>query len=267
MNKVYVETLGIIVTEKCNLNCNHCLRGEKQTRSISREVVDALFSQVKAVDILNICGGEPLLAIDEIAYIFNKIIDENIYVRDVFITINGTLYDEEFIKLCAKMDKYIKKIDPDGSVGIGVSYDQYHLDEMLNKGIGYKKENFTNDYYMGVRTLDKKYKVFREGNAENLSREDTLPLRPMKTIIVDYSGDNKIITHRVGPFIAINIDGTITEDNTTYEKQQTIYNYGNILQDDLILCLKNKGAYVTTSEMIYRILCTKEKVKYLTYKK
>lgn len=265
MNNLYVDNLGIIITEKCNLNCAHCFRGDKQCRDISFEVIDAIFEQIKAIDILNICGGEPTMAVDKIVYLFKKIIEKKIRVRNICITINGTIYNAKLMKMCQKMNDYIRKRFPDGGVGIYVSFDKYHLEEMKKRGLSFQKEIFKSPCFAGVRELDANLKLFREGNAKFLDTNLTIPLRPMKTFILDCSEKSKSITYRIGPFITINIDGTITEDNTTYERQQTIYNYGNILTGNLVNSLLDNGAEMVKSEIMYRILSKKEIKRFMFY--
>lgn len=265
MNSLYVENLGIIITEKCNLNCAHCFRGNKQCRDISPEVIDAIFAQVRVIGILNICGGEPTMAIDKIEYLFNKIIEKKILVGNICITINGTIYSSKLIKLCECIYGYIKDFNPKGFIGIYVSYDKYHLEEMKRENICFCKENFNNPFFAGIRELGNNLKLFREGNGKSLDSNLTIPLRPMRFFVLDYSAKEGIITHKVGPFITINIDGTITEDNTTYENQQTIYNYGNILTDNLVDSLIDNGAKVVKKEIMYRILSKKEVNKFLSY--
>ena len=44
MKKIYIQNLGMIVTEKCNLNCAHCLRGKCSDKVMSDEVIDATLS-------------------------------------------------------------------------------------------------------------------------------------------------------------------------------------------------------------------------------
>lgn len=265
MNNLYVDNLGIIITEKCNLNCAHCFRGDKQCRDISFEVIDAIFDQVKALDILNICGGEPMMAVGKLSYLFKKIIEKKILVRVICITVNGTIYNAKLMEMCQRMNDYIKKSFPDGGVGIYVSFDKYHLEELKKRGISFQKEIFKSPCYVGVRELDVNLKLFREGNAKFLNPNLTIPLRPMKTFIFDCSKKSKVISYRIGPFITINIDGTITEDNTTFENQQTIYNYGNILTDNLVNSLLDNGAEMIKSEIRYRGLIKKEVKRFMSY--
>lgn len=266
MKGIYVETLAIVVTEKCNLNCAHCLRGKKQNRSISSEVISAIFDQVKAIDLLNICGGEPTLAIDEIEEIFKTIIRRRIFLRDIYITINGTIFDDRFYELCEMMESYIQGIDPTGHVKIGISCDKYHLAEMKKKNIHYREENFESKFFSNLRELNDDLKLFREGNANELDERSTVPLRPMKNTIIE-TKKSKYTTHQVGPLITINMDGTITEDNAPYDRQQSVYNYGNVLKDNIVTALLDNGARKTSSKFIYKLATTYEKRKYLTYKK
>ena len=74
MNQVYIQNLAMIVTDNCNLNCAHCMRGKSCNNNMSKEVIKATLSQTKAIGNLNLCGGEPTLALDTIEEIFKYII-------------------------------------------------------------------------------------------------------------------------------------------------------------------------------------------------
>lgn len=41
MNKISVQNLGMIITERCNLNCDHCLRGKCTNKVMSDDVITA----------------------------------------------------------------------------------------------------------------------------------------------------------------------------------------------------------------------------------
>lgn len=266
MAKYFVNNIAIVVTDKCNLNCGHCLRGQKQNKDISKEVIDAIFEQVRGVSMLNICGGEPLLALDKIEYLFNKIIENKVYVEFVAITINGTIYNKKFEELLEKMNTYLQETTG-GMAFFAISLDEYHLSEMKRLKQNYQKKFFCSKYFWGLRKLDKKLKLFREGNAVNLLESKTIPLRAVKPIICDISDKYESISHIIGPLICINTNGTITEDNTSIKNQDTIYNYGNILTDDLVLALQSSGFKTVKYEWLFNLLSKKEANRYLTYKK
>lgn len=267
MKGTYVENLAIVITEKCNLDCGHCLRGKKSNKSITEEVVDAIFDQVKGTDLLSICGGEPTLALDELEYIFKTIINKRIFLRNVFVTINGTIYSERLMSLLSMIDSYIKGIDPSGKAQIGVSYDRYHIEDMKSRNLDYDERNFRSLFFGKLRILNDSHILFREGNAENLDPRLTKPLRPMKMTILDLEQKSEYLSHLVGPLVTINMEGTITEDNTTLEKQSTIYNYGNIKTDDLVESLLAHGAKITKNKPLYHYRSEREKRLFLTYTK
>ena len=56
LNNVVIE-----VTRNCQLWCAHCLRGDAQNITISKEILDDFLSQVDWIYTLTITGGEPSL--------------------------------------------------------------------------------------------------------------------------------------------------------------------------------------------------------------
>lgn len=235
MKKVYIENLCMILTNKCNLNCRHCLRGPKDDTDISKEVIEATLNQIIAIHNLNICGGEVTLALDSLEYIFKYIVDNRILLDLVSITINGTNYSEDFLKLLEYIDSYISD-----NVIFTISYDKYHLEEierlgLLDKYIDNIEKYSTSKYYYGLRKLDSNLKLFREGNAEELDQSLTTPLRPID-IVVTYAGEKGIFDKENGlcniaPLMTVNTEGIITEDNASFNHQSTIYNYGNVFDN------------------------------------
>ena len=107
MSKLYIQNLAMIVTNKCNLNCTHCLRGAKDNNCMSYEVIEATLNQVFAVGNLSINGGEPLLALDRIEKIISYLIEKRIPIDEFTITVNGTIYSEELLKLLDEVNNYI----------------------------------------------------------------------------------------------------------------------------------------------------------------
>lgn len=118
MNKNETIGLGILdleMTNRCNLNCPHCYfyeDGEKGTDYndfIKKETIDKIFDDIGIDSIisLNISGGEPLLAKEEMLYLFDKILEKkNIFT--VTITTNGTILDKDF---AYKIDEFSRKFE------------------------------------------------------------------------------------------------------------------------------------------------------------
>lgn len=110
--------LGLVlleVTDKCNMNCPHCLRYEvdedvsKYNNFLTKQVVDLLFENIHTIDNLYFTGGEPLLNTEIIKYTIRKIIDNNINVITIGLSTNGTILDDEIPKLFNEFEAYNRK--------------------------------------------------------------------------------------------------------------------------------------------------------------
>lgn len=261
-NKIYIPNLSIFTTEKCNLKCLHCMRGDCTNKDVSDEVIDKTLDSVDIIGTLHICGGEPTLAIDRLEKIITAIIDNKKSIHHFAVTINGTNYDEELIRLCKELYDYISFFEKTDKKMIDISYDLFHLQELAR--LKMKEEFYENvkryeeSGFLGyIRKLDiENKKLFSSGRAAYLDQQLTVPLRPMKYYI---SRTNK--TTGIGPIVTINVDGIITECDASFEEQKNIYNYGNILEETIEdVCIRN-GAK-TVSPRKWKKCIIKEMKKY-----
>ena len=103
----------------------------------------------------------------------------------------------------------------------------------------------------------------------NLDKKLTVPLRPMKTLAT-YVGKNRSFDKvnglcNIGPIVTINVDGNITESDASFKNQNTIYNYGNVLNESIIECLlRNKMKTVKPDKFERKV--NKQIIKYFSYK-
>ena len=251
MDKIYVQNLGMIVTNKCNMDCKHCLRGCKDDKEMTDEVIDATLNEITGIGNLCICGGEPLLALDIIEKIFDYVIDKKIIVDRVSITTNGTIYSLRFLMLLNKINEYILSVSNRNNTIFAISDDIYHEEELKRLNL-YKdylnnvKRYMKSKYFYQVKKINNNKKVIREGNATNLSDELTEPLEQID-ILMSY--DEKYEICNIGPLIAVNPDGIVTEVDGSIENQQNIYNYGNVLDDSLENIVLKKGKVMDIKQM------------------
>lgn len=253
MRRLFIQNLGMIITNSCNLNCDHCMRGEKGQSSMRASVVEATLNQVTAIGNLCICGGEPLLALDVLEYIFSYIMEHKIIVEEVSLTTNGTIYSEKFLQLLEAMNTYIAKYSSRKKpyVSFAISYDAFHLKELKKydytiQYVENVRKYSSSPYFLGVRHITKK--MFREGNAENLDASLTVPYRPLE-VLVTYTGHHGRFDVEnglcgLGPLVTVNVDGILTECDASLEHQESLYNYGNVLTDSILEVFQNRGAEV-----------------------
>lgn len=269
MNKVYIQNLGMIVTDYCNLNCAHCLRGCKSNKKMSKEVIEATLNQLSAIGNLVLCGGELTLALDVIEKIFSYIIDNKILVNQISTTINGTNYSLEFLRLLEDISNYI----PNNNVMFTISYDNYHQQElerlnMIKTYIENIKRYSESKYFYDLRTLEPSLKLFREGNAENLNSDLTINLKPIDIVLTyvgKFSRFDKNGLCNIGPLMAVNTGGIITEENSSIEHQETLYNYGNVFDDSFEEIALKRGRIIKPRQ--WNRETSKIIKKYVTYNK
>ena len=244
MSKLYIQNLAPIITERCNLRCAHCMRGDATSKDMKDEVIEQI-GQIDSIGNLTICGGEPTLALSTLEKLLTFIVENHIRLETLTMTINGTNYSEELLRLLDYIDEYIPKRKYDINAFFGISKDLFHVKELKDRGqLDAYVENVTqyveSPHFLEYRGIDKK--LFREGRAESLDPKITIPIKPWP-IIYDYLKKHDVM--EVGPLVTINTDGIVTECDASLEHQRTLYNYGNILEEDLETIIKRVGEEVS----------------------
>jgi len=137
MQKLNIENLIIETTRRCNLHCNHCLRGKQQPRDISYQTLNLLCKQINNIGTITFTGGEPSLLPDKIAFftklaLYNKVSIENFYVVTNGVIHHGTI---DFMIELIRLWQYCT--DNECS-GISISNSQFHQ-WALEEEIDYEK--------------------------------------------------------------------------------------------------------------------------------
>lgn len=270
MKKHAFVALGMVATTRCNLNCDHCLEGKRPYLDMSDEIIEATLDQTTYASTISICGGENTLVLNRLEKIINCIIEKRINLDELTITINGTIYSPELLSLLEEIDNYIGE-DVVNALFF-ISLDKFHLSEMKRLNMFEEfKENLIrykeSKYFGGTRDLT--FPLFREGNAENLPKSITVPLRPPKNYITYLNKEGKFDKNgicMIGPLISVNTNGTITECDASYINQETKYNYGNVLNDTFEDAALKNGARILKPNKFLRS-CYKEWDRFCTYKK
>lgn len=158
----------IDVTKACNLDCIYCFRDLNDTRRIDINVLQDICSFI--CDIvragnqeyvsIQMWGGEPLMALDSIRFVYRYFTDRDI-IPHISIETNGTLMDEETAGELKKMN-----------VSVGISIDgtpehqnrqrrlvRYHDKssmDLVQNGINALRKHYGRDSF-GVITVITKY--------------------------------------------------------------------------------------------------------------
>lgn len=104
-DKLNIDNLIVEVTRRCNLTCEHCLRGDAQNIDLKHGVVSDLFehNNVGYISTVVFTGGEPTLNIDAINRFIDTCNDYNVSVGSFYMVINGVSIPDEFILTVARL--------------------------------------------------------------------------------------------------------------------------------------------------------------------
>jgi len=126
MNKYSLHNLIIETTRKCQFNCDHCLRGEAQNKSMNLSHIESMLSQVEYIGSLAFSGGEPSLNVTCILKTLELCKERDVEVGSFYIATNGFKIKEAFVIACLKWYAYC---DEKEACGVQVSNDFYHATE------------------------------------------------------------------------------------------------------------------------------------------
>ena len=244
--------LGIELTQRCNLDCHHCFRGESYNLNISREILEKVFDEVKFVSVLDLSGGEVFLAYDELKMVLEVAKEKNCTIENCSLLTNGTIYDERIYKL---LDEYFGD-----NYQVGVSDDDFH-DKSIKRIYGNSdmvsnnpdlhpvnaKEAYNNMYKHYFHPKCVGYHRVSNHLIENGRAISTnTPHKKFEAMGYYYQEfENDIII--AGPMIFVGADGYISDINSDI-KQRNEQSIGNIKEIKLSDAIKRGGIEIKGME-------------------
>lgn len=139
---IVFDSLAIEVTRRCNMNCEHCMRGNSQPIDINPAYLTKFLSHVDYVLDITLTGGEPTMVCDIIHSILASFISAKVPVENFYVVTNGKVVPDSFILAMINWWTYC---DDNEISGVALSIDKYHEkipDENIKK---LKALSFFND--------------------------------------------------------------------------------------------------------------------------
>lgn len=96
---MYVENLHLQVTRNCTLECEHCMRGDRERVNMNPAILDEIFKDVKRVGMLLLTGGEPLIAIQTLEHLVYLLKTKQVRVNKITVVTNGTILSDRVLRL------------------------------------------------------------------------------------------------------------------------------------------------------------------------
>lgn len=121
LNSIIIE-----VTRRCNMSCQHCLRGEQQKVNIDHNHITTLLEQLGTLGSITFTGGEPSLYVDAIDFTLSECKRLGVEVGSFYIATNGLQIKEDFVLSCLRWYAYCCEKD---MCRVDCSNDGFHAEE------------------------------------------------------------------------------------------------------------------------------------------
>ena len=238
-----LDSLVLEVTRRCNLTCDHCLRGDAQTLDMTEAVIDATLKGVTYISNVTFSGGEPTLNVPIIRYFIEQVKRLGIGISSFYMATNGL--DPSIEVIHALIDLYTLVDSPECSQ-LAWSNDSYH---------GTKEpELYKALRFFAPRYDDDQLRRYGEGNLINEGRAEENCLakhrHTLETLSLEYEQteslfeegliEESIRVARVESTVYIAANGNVMTDcDCSFEKVDRLA-IGNVLTGSLEQMLRTK---------------------------
>lgn len=123
--EIYVNYLAIEVTRRCNMKCNHCLRGDAQNLDISTAVLSGIAKHIHPASVI-FTGGEPSLNVPAIKRYFELAERYDTMPAAFYVATNGATSKEQMRDLALTLLEAYSKMEEPDMCEVDVSVDMFH---------------------------------------------------------------------------------------------------------------------------------------------
>ena len=248
IDKMYLE-----VTRNCTLECEHCLRGNKEVKDMDLITLENSLKDVQEINTLLLTGGEPLLNI-KLLNELPKLIDKyQLKINNISIITNGTVASVEHVNALTILGKKCDNLD------LILSSDLFHRLEWMRLQLLDKVEKNYQFYkeYLPIRKYldnDSFHSIILQskGRAKSLTEERLKELEKkyyIKYKMCDEEEEN--IIKRDNDYVYgklyINVFGNVTPYNISFNDEDDCYetnlNINNMSLNNIINCINNEEVY------------------------
>ncbi len=120
--RIFVNELVLEITQRCNMHCQHCIRGEARNKDIAPQIITQLLKTARIYSV-TFSGGEPALNVPAIRDYFNKAKKYNNYPSHFYVVTNGSVNQRQLAHTL--LDAY-GECEEQEMCGLVVSKDMFH---------------------------------------------------------------------------------------------------------------------------------------------
>lgn len=132
LKNLYIGTLGVEVTRRCNLQCAHCMRGDAQEKDLDLNALDRLLCKTEGIDTFVLTGGEPSLVPEICSQALSLVKAHMIPVTNFYCVTNGIVVTDAVLR--TMFDWYLYTCDTGEAEfsAVALSSDIFHETNKLD---------------------------------------------------------------------------------------------------------------------------------------
>lgn len=123
MNITSIQSLVLEITRRCNMRCEHCIRGEAQALNMNLSIINKLFESGIEFNEVTFTGGDPSLYPEAIQHFVKAMKFHNSRISYFYVKTNGKKESPEMAT--ALLELYSMCDEPE-MCQLDVSRDQFH---------------------------------------------------------------------------------------------------------------------------------------------
>lgn len=235
---LYISDLVLECTRRCNMKCEHCMRGCSQPLDMSYETLRKTLRQIDSISCLAVTGGEPSLKPDFFKDLYDLIRDFRIDVQYFYVVTNAksTYRRQEFIE---HLNNLYEWCDEKDMCSLVVSQDQFH-NRLREPNFKYYETEWGDElpYFRKEERREAIYEPLNEGYSESngIGIRDPKPQEKWEV----YKWDNDSDLQVSEGMVYISANGNITSQcDMSYhridkEAQGNIHNEYMLLEDVIL---------------------------------
>jgi len=218
-----INNLVIELTRRCNMTCDHCLRGDIQDKDITYDILSSLLAEndITYIQSVIFTGGEPSLYGQGITDFIDLCVYNDITIGTFYMTVNGKECSDAFLSVLEDLydfctNKAQSKVDISRTM-FHTGQDEDIVTKLKTLSFVYEREEFMESGdFTGIR---------RQGRGEDstfVEGEESIPQE-----LIYASGDN------ISGILYLNVNGDICAGCDLSYTNQDINKLGNITEETL----------------------------------
>lgn len=231
--KIRFGGLYLEVTRRCNMHCDHCLRGDARGGDFNPDALRPLLEHTESIDTLGFTGGEPSLCPEILTGILEVVNEYKIPVGGFYLVTNGKEVSDGFLTALVRWNSYCLEHGDPYLSGLALSKDEFHesipwINEQKLRSFAFFQEDKFMEYLKGnYPTL-----IARGRAAENFEGTEFLREAAEHTLCPERDGSLFSLTEHD---LLVTVNGSILPDcNYAYDEEAEL-TIGNVRQPEAFL--------------------------------